>query len=190
MPAPNAYATSRAPACARFCFAATSVTIDPRIGPAHGVQTSPSDVPSRKPLQSFGCIVLVCGCARFTKGSSLANTIVCNRGNSITSPNDPMTNVAITRKTFGESGEYVPRIAKIMANSENDRTNPRTMNSGRAECERAVDVPRMMGKRGRMHGPAIVTTPASSAKRKRSMKKVWHARFPWPRSVDYARICP
>ncbi len=46
---------------------------------------------------------------------------------------------------------------------------PNTIKSGRDGCERVVDVPKMIGRSGRMHGPAIVTTPARMANRKRVM---------------------
>jgi hypothetical protein len=45
--------------------------------------------------------------------------------------------------------------------------NPRMMKSGREGCVRAVEVPRMMGRSGRMQGPAIVTIPARKEKKNR-----------------------
>ncbi len=45
--------------------------------------------------------------------------------------------------------------------------NPKTMKSGRDAWDRIVEVPRMMGRSGKMHGPAMVTRPARMAKRKR-----------------------
>lgn len=58
-----------------------------------------------------------------------------------------------------------PNTEKINAKLVNERVNPRTIAIGRKGCLLAVEVPKIIGNNGKIHGPPIVTNPANNAKK-------------------------
>ena len=82
-----------------------------------------------------------------------------------------MSAAEIVRNVPAETGMNRPNAENRTTKTEKETIKPKTMKSGRDEWLLTVDVPRMIGKSGKMQGPAMVTTPASNAKKNNGIIK-------------------
>src|SRR6266436_3175774 len=169
-----AYTTSNTLAHAVSRDVATTVRIEPSTGPAQGVQTRPSVVPSTKPpimpWRDPAVELLPSPPIRTDSHSNGAGQI-------ISSPNPASNTAAAVRSTLGSKSNT--RVIALSANAtiENDITKPSAIIAGRALPVWPTDAPSRIGSIGRVQGAATVTTPASSARTRLNIGSV-HQRLP------------
>src|SRR5882757_10237783 len=129
------------------------VRIEPSTGPAHGVHTRPSVLPSTKPPNS------PCDGMALPK---LAPAVPVSRldshwngaGQIIRRPNPASRTAAPVRSTFGSKSKA--RVIALSSNAtiENDITKPSAIIAGRALLVWPTDAPRRIGNIGRVQGAA------------------------------------
>src|SRR5260370_2675370 len=142
---------------------ATTVRIEPSTGPAQGVQTRPSVVPSTRPPMlpwrdmALPAELLV---SPLTRIDSHSNGL----GQIISTPNPSSRIAAAVRSTLGSKSKR--RVIALSSNAvaENDITKPSAIIAGRALPVRPTDAPSTIGSIGSVQDAATATTPASSAR--------------------------
>src|SRR5258705_7005152 len=140
------------------------VRIEPSTGPAHGVQSRPSVLPSTKaPMLPRRNVVLA---AELPLMSPLIRIDIHSNGagQTISNPNPSSRIAAPVRKTLGSKSKMRVIALSNKAAAENDRTKPSAIIAGRAFPVWPIDAPSSMGSIGSVQGAATVTTPASSAR--------------------------
>src|SRR6266404_9748793 len=163
-----AYTTSNTLAHAVSRDVATTVRIEPSTGPAQGVQTRPSVVPSTKPPMAPWRDVtpaeptLVSPLMRIDSHSNGAGQII-NR------PNPSSRIAAPVRKLVGSKSNTRVIAVKANAAAENDMTKPSAIIAGRILPVWPTDAPSRIGSIGSVQGAATVITPASSARTRLSI---------------------
>src|SRR6266852_6039231 len=140
------------------------VRIEPRTGPAQGVQTRPSVVPSTKaPMLPRRDVVLAAeltGTSPLIRIDSHSN----GAGQIINTPNPSSRMAAPVRSTLGSKSKMRVIALSNNAAAENYRTKPSAISAGRAFPVWPTDAPSRIGSIGSVQGAATVTMPASSAR--------------------------
>src|SRR6266436_5537266 len=165
-----AYTTSSTLAHAVSLDVATTVRIEPSTGPAQGVQTRPSVVPSTKPpmLPWRDAIpaepTFVSPLRRIDSHSNGAGQIISR-------PNPSSRIAAAVRKLLGSKSNT--RVIALRANAaaENDMTKPSAIIAGRILPVWPTDAPSRIGSIGSVQGAATVTTPASRARTRLNIRR-------------------
>src|SRR6478736_9581493 len=147
---------------------ATTVRIEPSTGPAHGVKTRPSFVPSTKPPMT------TCKEAAppLAKPPVRLDSHSNGAGQIISSPNPTSRIEAAVRRVLGSKSNTRVIAPSANATSENDITKPAAIIAGRALLVWPTDAPSRIGSIGSVQGAATVTTPASSARTRLSIGTV------------------
>src|SRR5271169_146284 len=142
---------------------ATTVRIEPSTGPAQGVHTRPSVVPSTKPPMlpwrdaALPAERLVSPLTRLVTHSN-------GTGQTISRPNPSSRTAAPVRRLLGSKSKM--RVIALRANAaeENEMTKPSAIIAGRSLPVWPTDAPSRIGSIGSVQGAATVTTPASRAR--------------------------
>src|ERR1700682_3116627 len=150
---------------------ATTVRIEPSTGPAQGVQTRPSVVPSTKPptLPWLGVALpaaelLMSPLTRIDSHSNGAGQIISN-------PNPSSRMAAAVRSTLGSKSKMRGIALSSKAAGENEITNPGATSAGRILPVWPTDAPSRIGNIGSVQGAAMVTTPASNARTRLNIER-------------------
>src|ERR1700688_3387700 len=160
-----AYTTSCVLAQAVSLEVATTVRIEPSTGPAQGVQTRPSVVPSTKPPRlpwrdaALPAAALVSPPSRLDSHSNGAGQI-------ISTPKPASRIAAPVRRLLGSKSKIRVIALNSKAVAENEMTNPSAIIAGRILPVWPTDAPSRIGSIGSVQGAATVTMPASSARRR------------------------
>src|SRR5258708_4522261 len=147
------------------------VRIEPRTGPAQGVQTRPSVVPGTKaPMLPWRDGVLapeLPWMSPLIRIDSHSN----GAGQTISTPKASSRMAAPVRSTLGSKSKMRVIALSNKAAAENDSTNPSAINVGRAFPVWPTDAPSRIGSIGSVQGAATVTTPASSARTRLNIER-------------------
>src|ERR1700730_1316986 len=142
---------------------ATTVRIEPSTGPAHGVQTRPSVVPSRKPpILPWRNAALPAELV--VSPLTLIDSHSNGAGQIISKPNPSSRMAAAVRSTLGSKSKIRVIALRAKAAAENEITKPSAISAGRALPVWPTDAPSRIGSIGSVQGEATVTTPASRAR--------------------------
>src|ERR1700738_2655078 len=143
---------------------ATTVRIEPSTGPAQGVQTRPSVVPSTKPptLPWLGVALPAAELlmSPLTRIDSHSN----GAGQIISKPNPSSRMAAAVRSTLGSKSKIRVIALRAKAAAENEITKPSAISAGRALQVWPPDAPGRTGSIASVQGAPTVTTPASRAR--------------------------
>lgn len=165
IPAPTEYAVSNMTARASSVCCATSVSMEPKIGPAQGAHITPIITPIKNPP----AFPLPAFCpARFAASISFEKrpmTLSNKTGHIMEIPKIASTTAAKFLSIFGESPRFCTRKLSASPKSAKVSTNPSVMKIGRVLFCCPTEAPRSMGKGRSMHGAASVRTPARIARR-------------------------
>src|SRR3954471_15080219 len=164
MPAPTAYVTSSSAARAGFSDVAISVRMEPSTGPAHGVQSTPSAIPTTRPPALPDPARETPPSAKASRPLNLAITHSYGRGHSSRTPKLPSRMTETFRKVSCDKPSTVENEPNRIANPENVRMKPATRKSGRRRSCWPMEAPSKTGSSGRMQGAAAVSRPAANAK--------------------------
>src|SRR5262245_13630029 len=143
-----------------------TVRMEPSTGPAQGVQTRPSVVPSTKPPSTLGSVAALPPLNPPKRPASFSN----GAGQSISRPKPASRIAAALRSTLGSKSNTRVIALSASATSENDTTKPSAIITGRALLVWPTDAPRRIGSIGNVQGAAMVMTPASSARTRLSIR--------------------
>src|SRR5882724_5140323 len=144
------------------------VRIEPNTGPAQGVQTRPSVVPSTKPPITPCEAVAPPLVNPPIRLDSHSNGV----GQIISRPKASSSAAAPLRRVLGSKSNTRVIAPSAKATSENDSTKPAAIIAGRALLVWPTDAPSRIGSIGSVQGAATVTTPASSARTRLSIATV------------------
>src|SRR5258708_10361066 len=146
------------------------VRIEPSTGPAQGVHTRPSVVPSTKPPilpwrdAALPAELLANPLMRIDSHSNGAGQI-------ISAPNTSSRIAALVRSTLGSKSKMRVSALNSSAAAENEITNPSAIIAGRGLPVVPTDAPSRIGSTGTVQGAAVVTTPASRARTRLNIGK-------------------
>jgi hypothetical protein len=138
------------------------VRIEPKTGPAQGVQITPRTRPKKKPprLPLFDCPTWL---ALLINPFILVVNISNGLGQIINIANTARRTIATFRKELGDRPKLSTNTESKKLARAKLKTKPRTINNGLVLLCWPTELPNMIGKSGSMHGAAIVRIPASSA---------------------------
>src|SRR6266404_2720996 len=165
-----AYTTSNTLAHAVSRDVATTVRIEPSTGPAQGVQTRPSVVPSTKPPMAPWRDVTAAE-PTFVSPLMRIDSHSNGAGQIIKRPNPSNRIAAPVRRLLGSKSKM--RVIALRANAaaENEMTKPSAIIAGRILPVWPTDAPSRMGSIGSVQGAATVTTPASNARTRLTIRE-------------------
>ena len=153
---------------------ATTVRIEPSTGPAQGVQTRPSVVPSTNPPRlpsrlPWRDAALPAGpdpISPLSRTDSHSNGL----GQIIKSPKPSSSTVAAVRRLLGSKSKMRVIALSASAVAENDMTKPAAIIAGRTLPVWPTEAPSRIGSIGSVQGAAMVTIPASKARTRLSIE--------------------